>query len=307
QQYDPTVWSRYTGDPERPRRRRTQYDPGVWSRYAAPAGPALAEPDPEPQPRRTTLARALGNIREMFRTPERAEATEREPFGVRTVQRNLVELARRYPVPGMIGVGRGFETTPIEEVPPEERNILQDFVAGFEAERRAGRRAYGTTLESLGLERVGRALREGREPLPNLRPRERTGNRFVDVLRETAFDVGGGVASTLPSIVGGVVGTAVGGPVGGAVGALAPAAARTYGGLREELEEEGVAPQTASRAAAVVTPLSSALEVLVPLSIGRRLLGGAGQQAARGVAREIARGALREGVTEAATEAAQTA
>src|SRR5690606_36720782 len=38
-----------------------------------------------------------------------------------------------------------------------------------------------------------------------------------------------------------------------------------------------------------------------------RLLGGAGQQAARGVAREIARGALQEGVTEAATEAAQTA
>src|SRR5690606_23655358 len=159
QQYDPTVWSRYTGDPERPRRRRTQYDPGVRSRYAAPAGAALAQPDPAPQPRRTPLARALGNIREMFRTPERAEATEREPFGVRTVQRNLVELARRYPVPGMIGVGRGFETTPIEEVPPEERNILQDFVAGFEAERRAGRRAYGTTLESLGLERDRKSTR----------------------------------------------------------------------------------------------------------------------------------------------------
>src|SRR5690606_27473353 len=318
QGYDPSVWSRYAGDRER-QRRRTVYDPAIWSRYATGADSVTAVSAPERTPpaagdrSESLLGRALGAVRDYIAQerargePRRQRAAEHPAIDGRAGQRQLAERGRRSPVPGMVGVGRGVETTPIEEVPPEERNVLEEFAAGLESGRRATLRGIGTTLESLGLERVGRALLEGGEPLPTLQPRERTGNRFLDLLHELAFDVGSGVATTVPTIVGGAVGSAVGGPVGGAIGALAPAAGLTYGGLREELEAEGVDPRTASRAAAVVTPLSAALEAIVPLRVGRRLFGEVGQEAAVSLARQIARGALREGVAEAATEASQTA
>src|SRR5690606_20714531 len=177
QGYDPSVWSRYAGDRERPRR-RTVYDPAIWSRYATGAGSVADVSAPERTPpaagerSESLLGRALGAVRGYI-AQERAKgealrqrAAEQPPFDVRAVQRELAEMGRRVPVPGMVGVARGGETTPIEEVPPEERNVLEEFAAGLESGRRATIRGIGTTLESLGLERVGRALREGGEPLP---------------------------------------------------------------------------------------------------------------------------------------------
>src|SRR5690606_18484066 len=108
QEYDPSVWSRYAGDPERPRR-RTVYDPSIWSRYATGADTSATEPAPERTPpaagerSESLLGRALGAVRDYI-AQERAKgealrrrAAEQLPFDVRAVQRELAELGRRFP------------------------------------------------------------------------------------------------------------------------------------------------------------------------------------------------------------------
>lgn len=269
---------------------------------AAPTQPASPAEAPG------LLARVARSVRDFIRPPELVEAERaREPFDARDVQRRLADQGRRQITPGMVGAGPGVQVTPIEEIRPEDRSLVEEFAAGFEAGRRASLRGVGTTLTTLGAEGVGRELQRAGEPLENLRPRTPTGNRLADLLAETTFDVGSGVASTIPSLIGGAAGAAVGGPVGGLLGAAAPAGVQTFGGVKEEIEAEGVDPRTATTAAAVVTPFSAALEAIVPARVGRHLIREGASRAAGGIARQAARGFLREGITEAATEAGQTA
>lgn len=140
-----------------------------------------------------------------------------------------------------------------------------------------------------------------------------------DVLTYVGESVGGGLASSIPSIITGAGGAYLGERAAGKPGAVAgslagaalPSAAQNFGQLYGALKDEGVDPKRAAEWASAASVPITALDVVTPAGIVQRFTGEARKEMVRGIAKRIVseatKNAVKEGVTEGAQQAIQDA
>lgn len=186
----------------------------------------------------------------------------------------------------------------------------------------AGIEAAGITTGIPAIERAGTAVREMTEsetPAPDL---VRLRDFFQKPFTFIGEQVGAGVGSTLPSLVGGAAGAGLGALTGPAApvaspalmiaGAGGPALLQNTGDLFQQLQEEGVDRERAAKVASIWGPVLTVPDVFSASRLLKPFLGTAVTDlSTKGIARAIAtrmkQGATVEGITELGQNVGQEA
>lgn len=209
-----------------------------------------------------------------------------------------------------LGLTARAATPPAEPVSGEgEPGLGPGLVRGFTGAVKqlgptsgAGIEAAGIATGIGGIERAGTAVREMTEsetPAPDL---VKLRDFFQKPFTFIGEQIGSGMGSTLPSLVGGAAGS-VAGPVGMIAGAGAPALLQNTGDLFQQLQEEGVDRARAAKLASIWGPVLTVPDVFAASRLLRPFLGTAVTDlSTKGIARAIAtrmkQGATVEGITE---------
>lgn len=272
----------------------------------------------------------MGALEAQLFGPSGAPDLGQEPSAMGALERDLTANPPPEPAPGLEAPSEPAPTPQVAAAPPApsgENSIWTGFRSGMAGQNVRGTGQFmqdvGAMLESERLDAWGKSLegfgaaRETPSPVPRLRDIHSLGS----AAQYAGYQVGQGVASSLPSlaagIAGAVTGGAVAGPVGALIGSAGGAAGTSYvqneGDISQELEDLGMTdPQARARAAMRIAVPVAALDVIPTGRLLRILVGGRApvEIAKRGLLRGLVRIGMEAGkqtAWEGATEGAQEA
>lgn len=285
---------------------RDQIASGRWEGFSTPTPPAPpAAPAAAPATKKPVQSAFSGRFaRALTRSPRRTNFTEQV-------------LARLGGTQPPAEIEPTFTERMLAGERPDGDGAIGQFGAGFDAGMTGMNvEAAGQVAQMLGADELGQRIIDvgaGRREAAAPRVASMYDIRSADDAADWAlYNLGQGIASTVPSIAGGAAGAAVGSVVpvvgtglGAAAGAMAPGYVQNAGMLRSELREAGMKnPELLDRYAALGGVPLAALDVLFPATLVTRLFGAGGKREvarrlAHRIVQEAAAGAATEGLTEA--------